>query len=509
MTLRVDNDVLVADNRGMETVRTSVGPTVVDRLEKLLLLEGLPIALVPSEVYCMLLESNCVRDRVTPAFVRGHFSVTNGAIVRHLSVDFNESKNENYNDKVDEGTGKLSKEACLSNALFLLQYACSDLCDDASHRTESRQHIDREGLGLRGGVKPIFSSLHGLSVLPLEDGSLGVIEDPTGTPLYLCNDAERRILSRAGKRIIVSDIVLGKTVSSVLRHPEFSSHCNIHALTSLDMLKVLRTFLPVDWFSGNVSTLTNKGTEVSDEWLSWLWAYIIQEKAVGTFEGAFPLLPVLSPSSMPIGSYLVKISVDVPVLHMSFNDLPPDAADALSRIGVYVLNSSVLGGSAYSQDICKLISAATPKGLLHAICVAAKKDTFKQTILSWSILLKRTFRNLILDHVISKMENDVTDDIEKDILLSIPVWEKHNYGYSNNEECIFGAINVHAPHTASEDPSSTSSSSSSSSSSSYIIHQIPPKDINPIFLGNQFIVVRSYFDRALYGKLGVKEPTKG
>ena len=240
MTLRVDNDMLVADNRGTETVRTSAGPTVVDRLEKLLLLEGLPIAVVPSEVYCMLLESNCVRDRVTPAFVRGHFSVTNGAVLRHLSVDFNEKENENENendkDKSEERTGKLSKEACLSNALFLLQYACSDLCDDASQRIESRQHTDRGGISSRDGVKPTFSSLHGLSVLPLEDGSLGVIEDPTGTPLYLCNDAERRILSRAGKRIIVSDTVLGKTVSSVFRHPEFSSHCNIHALTSLDML---------------------------------------------------------------------------------------------------------------------------------------------------------------------------------------------------------------------------------------------------------------------------------
>ena len=505
---RNENEMMTADNRGAETLRTCLGPTVVDGLEKLLLLEGLPIVLVPSDVYCLLLDSDCVRDRVTPAFVRDHFSVINGAVVRHPSVNYDYNENKNENDKADgrvegkaEGSvGKMSKEDCLSNALFLLQYACSDLSGDASQlRIEGRQHTDIEGL--RDRNKPTFSSLHGLSVLPLDDGSLGVIEDPTGLPLYLCNEAERRILSRAGKRIVVADSLLGNTVSSVLRHPEFPFHCNIHPLSPLDMLKVLRTFLPVDWFSGSVSTITNRGTEVTDEWLSWLWAYIIQEKAVGTFEGAFPLLPVLSPASMPSGSYLVKISFDVPVLHMSFKDLPPDAADALSRLGVYVLNSSVLGGSAYSQDICRLISAASPKGLLQAICVVAKKESFTRTISSWSKELKRTFKNLILDHVISKMENEPINDVEKDILLSIPVWEKHNYG-KHDEYDVFSALNT--PYTTSNDPSS-----SSSSSTTYLMHQIPPKDINSVFLGSQFLVLRSSLDRSLYGRLGIEEPSKG
>ena len=506
---RNENDMMTADSRGTETVRTCLGPTVVDRLEKLLLLEGLPIVLVPSDVYCLLLDSDCVRDRVTPAFVRSHFSVINGAVVRHPSVnyDYNENKNDKAGGtaegRVEGSVGTMSREDCLSNALFLLQYACSDLSSDVSQlRIEGRQHTDRDGL--RGRNKPTFSSLHGLSVLPLEDGSLGVIEDPTGLPLYLCNEAERRILSRAGKRIVAADSVLGNTVSSVLRHPEFPFHCNVHPLSPLDMLKVLRTFLPVDWFSGSVSTITNRGTEVTDEWLSWLWAYIIQEKAVGTFEGAFPLLPVLSPASMLSGSYLVKISLDVPVLHMSFKDLPPDAADALSRLGVYVLNSSVLGGSAYSQDICRLISAASPKGLLHAICVVAKKESFMRTILSWPKELKRTFKNLILDHVINKMENDPINDIEQDILLSIPVWEKHNYG-KHDEYDVFSALNI--PYITSNDPSSSSSSFSSSTTN--LMHQIPPKDINSVFLGSQFLVLRSSLDRSLYGRLGIEEPSKG
>lgn len=496
---------MTAENRGVETVRACLGPTVVDRLEKLLLLEGLPIVLVPSDVYCLLLDSDCVRDRVTPSFVRNHFSVIDGAVVRHPSVnyDYHENKNDEAGGKGVGSAGKMSKQESLSNALFLLQYACSDLSGDASQmRIEGRQHTDREGLKDR--IKPTFSSLHGLSVLPLEDGSLGVIEDPTGLPLYLCNEAERRILSRAGKRIVVADSLLGNTVSSVLRHPEFPFHCNIRPLSPLDMLKVLRTFLPVDWFAGSVSTITNRGTEVSDEWLSWLWAYIIQEKAVGTFEGAFPLLPVLSPASMPSGSYLVKISLDVPVLHMSFKDLSSDAADALSRLGVYVLNSSVLGGSAYSHDICRLISAASPKGLLHAICVVAKKECFSRTVLSWSKELKRTFKNLILDHVISKMENDAINDVEKDILLSIPVWEKHNYG-KHDEHDVFSALNT--PYTTSNDPSS--SATSLTSSTSYIMHQIPPKDINSVFLGSQFLVLRSSLDRSLYGRLGIGEPSKG
>ena len=188
-----------------------------------------------------------------------------------------------------------------------------------------------------------------------------------------------------------------------------------------------------------------------------------------------------------------------------FKDLPPDAADALSRLGVYVLNSSVLGGSAYSHDICRLISAASPKGLLHAICVVAEKESFTRTILSWSKELKRTLKYLILDHVISKMEDDTVNDVEKDILLSIPVWEKHNYG-KHDEYDVFSALNT--PYTTSNDPSS-SHTSSDTSSTSYLKHQIPPNEINSVFLGSQFLVLRNPVDRYLYGRLGIEEPSKG
>ena len=80
--------------------------------------------------------------------------------------------------------------------------------------------------------KGSFDSLVGLSLLPVEDGTLATVQGPTHPHLYLVDAAERKLLAaRAGGRIVVADSVLGSVVTGVLRHASCAQHTNIRPLT--------------------------------------------------------------------------------------------------------------------------------------------------------------------------------------------------------------------------------------------------------------------------------------
>jgi hypothetical protein len=489
--------------------RRGVQGSGAERLEQLLLLEGLPIAVVPSEVYSALIESGCVQDRVTPGFVRGHFSVSRGRATPHPSVTVPPT----VGPKGGNGPA-LSKEECLSNALYLLQYSFLDVCGDGRGRKNS-SHGEREAQGMEQSAP--YSALHGLSILPLEDGTLGVIEDSTGPPLYLVSSAERKLLHRAGGRVVVADSVLGALVSAVLRDPLFAQHCNVRALTPVETLKVLRSILPAAWFDGCETAVTDRGDVVSDEWLGWLWSYIISEKSISLFEGVFPLLPILPPAHMPPGSYLVKVSPIVPVLHMSYCDLPPEAADALCKIGVYTLDSALIGSSAYSQDVGRLVSEATPRGLLAAVCVAAQRATFTEVIQAWPAHTKRALRDVLLDRVVLKLDVEGLSEGERAVLLFTPVWEIHTGGVKGTGTTTGPGAGPGAgaerESVSTADASMfvpiTPPSAAGGAGTGLPPLQIPPRDVDPALVGSQFLVLRSDADRVLYGKLGLVEPSKG
>ena len=540
-----DSNVQNHQSKHTQSNRTYSGSSSTERLEKLLLLEGLPVAVVPSEVYTALLSSGCVRDRVTPSFVRACFSVSAGearnhpAVTASASQDRTGKENSNGNDKakmrmeVNESNketltltvGLMSKEEALSNALFLLQYALKDISGDIrlikrnsadgkdgvrdGVRTGVREGVrdgvrDRDGDGdgdeNRGNDIQHFTSLHGLCILPMEDGTLGVIQESTGSPLYLVSNVERRLLQRAGGSLIVPDNQLGPAVCAILRDRTFSQYCNVRTLTPIDTLKVLRTFLPKNWFDSSVSTVINRESTVTDEWLGWLWSYILEEKSIDLFEGVFPLLPVLPPASLIPGNYLVKISPLVPVLHMSFSDLPADASDVLSKLGIYTLDSTVIGGSAYSNDISRLVSEASPKGLLNAICVVSERENYIRTILAWSADKKKAMRDLLLDRVVAKIDMSQLTEREKEVLFTIPVFERHRGGAISLRNTVsdptFGPI--HSLQTLGSEILDLDS-----------CMQIPPKEVDTSLLGFEFLVLRSELDRILYSKLGLSEPTKG
>jgi hypothetical protein len=330
------------------------------RLERLLLLEGLQVAVLPSDILPSL-EGFC-KGKVTPSFIRKHFSMGQGVSRNHPAINSLSSVREIRKGDLKIDDSNVRSED-LSNALFLMQYAFQDITSNYAS----------------------YSSLQGLSILPLEDGSLGVIGDSTASPFYLVKDAERKLLHKAGMRIVIADSFLGPSVSACLRDKLCSEHCNIRHLSPIDTLKLLRLFVPQSWFDSSVHTVTNRDTIVNAEWLGWLWTYIVEENAIPLFEGVFPLLPIISPTNLPTGNYLAKISPLVPVLHMSFLDIPSIVVAALNDIGVYV----ALGGLGYSEQITRLVSESSPKGVLDALLVVSQRFDFHSIMSSWEDVMRR------------------------------------------------------------------------------------------------------------------------
>ena len=265
-------------------------------------------------------------------------------------------------------------------------------------------------------------------------------------------------------------------------------------------MKLLRTYLPKNWFESSVTTIIDRESSVSDEWLGWLWSYILEEKAINLFEGIFPLLPILSPANLTPGKYLVKVSTLVPVLHMSFCDLPSEAYDALSRLGIYILDSAVIGGSAYSTDIGRLVSESSPKGLVHAICVVSARENYIRNILAWPMEVKRAMRDLLLDRVVSKVDFNQLTEEEKHVLFAMPVWERHLGGASSLTD-----ITADSPFGPLRPTQSLGSKILDQNS----CMQIPPKNVDITFFGINVLVLRNEQDRFLYLKIGLYEPSKG
>ena len=142
---------------------------------------------------------------------------------------------------------------------------------------------------------------------------------------------------------------------------------NIKTLESADFMRLLGTFVPSKWLSDDQLLIDRSGV-ISDEWLVSLWGYIIEKKAVEHFIGdhAFPVLPVVAPTDLRQGNYVVKISEKAPVLHMTYKNAAPAVINGLADIGIYVFDSNVLDSLSYSSDIAKFLSPPTPRGVLSA-----------------------------------------------------------------------------------------------------------------------------------------------
>lgn len=427
-------------------------------LETLLLREGICVAVASPVILKTLVDAGCVKGAVSPVLIRKLFFCAH------------------EQDQVTHPCLQLAEASTpdLDAATYLLRYCASDM-----------------------PPSPV-TDLIGLPLLPLESGRLGRIGDCTDPPLYLVSDVERTLLLGSASWCIVSDDVrLGSNVSTLLKCQTMSSACNVRPLSPLDLLKLLSKSLPSEWVAASTWVVDRSSAPagLDEAWLRELWAYVIQKQMRDLFGAVIPTLPVRT----PVGSFLVKIAPQVPVLHMSHTDIPPVAAEALACLGVYIYDASVLGSLSYSQEITALLSEPTPLGLLKAvlscqILTQLRPGTSGKVAVNsnlWDTMntaLKEGLRNFLLDYVISKLPFDssapeMAKEEDLQLLRLIPVWKR--YGAGN--EAAFGTLFIHKKEER---------------------LRVPPSDADPTLLGQEFVYLRSDVDRRLYAAIGLTEVSK-
>ena len=85
--------------------------------------------------------------------------------------------------------------------------------------------------------------------------------------------------------------MLGSYLTTRLCKPDFIELTNIKMLTPVDVLKLLRAFLPASWSSADNLIVDREGI-LTDSWIRTMWEYLVATKSLDLFTGLFPLLPV-------------------------------------------------------------------------------------------------------------------------------------------------------------------------------------------------------------------------
>jgi sacsin len=446
------------------------------RLETILLEENIPVVTVSSTLLKTLVSVGCVAGEIDPAFVRKYFikqkKFCNVKVLGRSSTDAPPKSSEEFFSEVDRWN-----EDKLQSAVFLLQYCVRDL------------------------NKSNFSELIGLPLVPLINGCLGTVGDATDSPLFLASEVERNLLKQGRCNIIVGDEILGPSTVACIRDENFLQVSNVKSLAPLDLLKLLRRFIPEKWFASNMLIADRKGV-VSDEWLVNLWTYVsnsTQESVANTFAEVLPMLPIVQPATRPPGSYVVKVHPKIPVLNSSGSSIPgfivlPDGIpDILSELGVFSMDAGPLSSltKTIGATLSKSLVPATSAGIVKALS-ALEIDGVHAAVQKWPNHIRDIFREFLMDMVLPKL--DSLTDPERTILCSMPIW----------------LIQARAPSSTKQQ-----STKLSSDKGNYAVIDskscLPPKDINSAFiLGGSFLHLRSDRDRQLFKLLGVEaEPPMG
>ena len=466
------------------------------RLEHLLLLEGLPIAVIPEAVYMSLIgfPKSIVQGEVSPEYVRSRFRIQGpldnySLSTRHKAHQKYMSRHPSLYFQEDE---KEAPVAIVENAAFLLNYCISDLLN-RNHGNQGRDEI---------------APLCGLQLVPMEDGTLGLIGEPTETaPLFLASENERKLLHKVCQCLIAKDSVVGTKVAEYFKSSACSEVYNIRPLNALDTLKLLKEIVPEAWFSHStvlVNRLINdtersQSTEfdveyVSVEWLQGLWGYVMENDCLQLFEGMIPMIPVVQPPFLPQGSYLLKLFPSIPVLHMSFKDYVEDAeaVAALGDIGLHIFDPEILGSIAYSKELSSILCDPSPMGLLRALCsVRGKIDQYTA---NWKPARRDSMRHLILDLILAKVEK-VSED-EKEVLRSFPVYKRCSRGLEEQKYSALLTLKTKGDDLNPDQHQFTL--------------KIPPRSVKENqFFDENFVSLRSSKDRDLYFMLGLTEPSGG
>lgn len=422
---------------------------VAKRLESLLLLEKIPVVTVPVEVMKVFVDTGSVAGVVNPKLVRSYF---NGSNLK-VSTRYDPSSRQGFSFSSLQISGSiLTRQDAFQNALFLLDVCMQEIKTDE------------------------YADLLNIPLVPLEDGCLGVIGSSIDIPLYLASDAERRLLTGSKSHLIVSEAVLGPTISVVFKNPVFHEVSNIRPLSSIDVLRLLKSTVPLEWFVESC-TVVDYEDFVSTEWMICLWTYVLEAKCLPMYKDMLPILPVMSHCESinnivgPKRSLAVKMVDSVPV--MAYADLPMDLSNVLLSLGIYIFDINVLGRLSYENEITVHLLPQTGRGYLQAFQQIGI-NRLKQASSVWSPSTCDLFRNFILDTIVDKVDSISAD--EQTLLRSLSIWK-------GNSNTSLGHSNVHTPLEE---------------------KLLPPKGISADLLTGKYLSIRGDQDRKLYQLVGVQ-----
>ena len=89
---------------------------------------------------------------------------------------------------------------------------------------------------------------------------------------------------------------------------------------------------------------------------------------------------------------------------MSFRDLNPVTLDALSDVGIYVFDSTVLGSFSFSSTIENLLVPRSASAVLTAITAARRDSIDADPSTLWSGEKKQALRKFFFDEIVSKVK---------------------------------------------------------------------------------------------------------
>lgn len=342
----------------VEEVAEEANNTIMHRLCDILLREGLKVTMLPRTIITHLKQEGCQAVEATASWTRSWF------------------KRQGVHPSLAE----------MSSALFLLKFCSSDIM---------------------GSKK--YAELVGLPLLPLCDGSLGVIgarafvsASTTSSMFYVCTKMERELL-RETSRFLVNAWSDDDGVNRLLTATDFHLCTNVSILDRESFVLLMGMHFPKEW--GDLPEVRwDSSNHMSNEWVAKLWHYIVstadpenERNFIEPFVNTLHILPAfISDEERTLMKVAHDMAVVCPVKPLSSLDTLTDKiCDVLKLIGVRVLDISAFPNQSKEHLVKALVDGyvqpLTAPGVLRAI-----RKTFPSDIVVGDLIRRISirFRNI-------------------------------------------------------------------------------------------------------------------
>jgi sacsin len=380
-----------------ENSALSSAVVVKKKLQSILLEEKLRVVYIPGTIISCFKNELCDITEVNAAFIRNWFK----RFQEHPALEDRE------------------------NAIFLLRYCIDELYED-------RQ----------------FQNLIKLPLLPLLDGSLGVINGKDSSErFFVVQSDEKYLLSNAASNIV--DIWTGDTrLNTYLSNEDMFLETNIGRLDPHSFIMLLSEAYPPEW-KGLPEVhwsqeLQNGGKPLSIRWLAKVWDYILSENGV-LKQNPDLLIGTLQIVPSCIGENdktIQMLSSDLCVLNTTNlktgTKIEDTVVKLLRSVGIRTLDDSIFIGQnkvAMLRILGKYTQPPNANGILRVLLNSIFSATEDEMIKSISARFKHlsyTDREEILGFLRDTYEESLTVD-EMNILKALPIFEV----FSISRERIF------------------------------------------------------------------------